>query len=108
MHQAKTTDRHQQSCVTNALRHFFQGRLQGVSSGKNPMVSPSNRCQLASKGCMKAIVLLAGLGLFLLVGTVGCEDEHEHHGGYRGGSYEGPYHDSGYGAYPGYYHHDRD
>ena len=63
---------------------------------------------------MKAIILLVGLGLFLLVGTVGCEEEHEHHHDGHGGAYEGGYHGygsgSGYGAYPypgdnGYPHH---
>lgn len=60
---------------------------------------------------MKTIVSLLGLGLFLLVGTVGCEEEHEHyrHGGY-GGAYDGNYQGYGSGAYPGnpYWHHDRD
>ena len=60
--------------------------------------------------CMKAIVSLIGLGLFLLLGAVGCEEEHEHHhGGPYGGTYEGPYYNGhGYGAYPddGWHHHD--
>ena len=58
---------------------------------------------------MKTIVSLLGLGLFLLVGTVGCEEEHEHyhHGGY-GGAYDGTYHGYGSGTYPGTWHHDRD
>ena len=65
---------------------------------------------------MKATILLVGLGLFLLVVTVGCEEEHEHfHHDGRGGAYEGPYRGygagSGYGAYPhpgddGYSRHD--
>lgn len=53
---------------------------------------------------MKAIVSLIGLGLFLLLGAVGCEDEHEHHhGGPYGGTYEGPYHGYGYGT-DGWHH----
>jgi hypothetical protein len=54
------------------------------------------------------IVLLSLLGLMF---TVGCEEEHEHHGPY-GGAYDGTYggHDHGY-YYPdngGGWHHDRD
>jgi len=50
---------------------------------------------------MKAILLLLGFGLFLLVGTVGCEEDHEHfHHEGRGGAYEGNYYGHGYGAYP--------
>ncbi len=57
---------------------------------------------------MKSIILLLGLS-FLLVGAVGCEEEHEHeHGGY-GGAYDGYHQDYGHGGYQGYpdynYHH---
>ena len=52
---------------------------------------------------MKTIVYLIGLGLFLMIGAVGCEEfhEHEHHDGYGGahdGYYQGYGHD--YRAYP--------
>ena len=57
---------------------------------------------------MKSIILLLGLGIFMLVGTVGCEEEHEHfhHGGY-GGAYDGYYQGYGHGGWPDYngYHH---
>ena len=60
---------------------------------------------------MKSIILLVGLGLLMLVGAVGCEEEHEHfhHGGY-GGAYDGNYEGYGHGAYRGWpdyddYHH---
>lgn len=58
---------------------------------------------------MKSIIYLIGLGLFLMIGAVGCEDfdEHEHHE--HGGSYNGYYQGHGheYRAYPDddYYHH---
>ena len=58
---------------------------------------------------MKTIVFLIGLGLFLMIGAVGCEEVHEHH---HGGAYDGYYQDSGhyYRTYPDYrydpyYHH---
>ena len=60
---------------------------------------------------MKSIIFLIGLGLLTLVGTVGCEEEHEHHHhGAYGGAYDGYYQGYGYGnqAYPGWpdgYHH---
>lgn len=58
---------------------------------------------------MKTIVYLIGLGLFLMIGAVGCElDEHEHHEGH-GGAYDGSYRGYGhdYRAYPDddYYRH---
>ena len=46
------------------------------------------------------VVLISFLGLMF---TVGCEEEHEHHHGPYGGTYEGP---GGYGH--GYYHDDGD
>lgn len=57
----------------------------------------------------KSIVYLMALGVFLMVGAVGCEefDEHEHHD-HRGGAYDGSYQGYGheYRAYPDYdYHH---
>lgn len=59
---------------------------------------------------MKSIIYLIGLGVFLMLGAVGCEDfdEHEHHG--HGGAYDGSYQGYGheYRAYPDYnydYHH---
>ena len=56
---------------------------------------------------MKSIILLIGLGLFLLVGAVGCEEEHGHyhHGGPYGGAYDGNYHGYGYGHDWDDYHH---
>lgn len=59
---------------------------------------------------MKIIAIL--LSLLGLMFTVGCEEEHEHHGGY-GGAYEGSY-PGGYGHgyynpdHGGVWHHDRD
>jgi hypothetical protein len=59
---------------------------------------------------MKRIVYFIGLGLFLMVGAVGCEEfeEHEHHEGH-GGAYDGNYQGYGhdYRAYPDddYYRH---
>lgn len=56
---------------------------------------------------MKSIILLVGLGLFTLIGTVGCEEEeheHWHHQGY-GGAYDGNYHGYGHQAWPDDYHH---
>ena len=58
---------------------------------------------------MKSIILLVGLGLLMLVGAVGCEEEHEHHhhGGY-GGAYDGYHQGYGHQTYPGWsddYHH---
>ena len=58
---------------------------------------------------MKSIVYLIGLGLFLMVGAVGCEEVHEHehegHGGAYDGNYQGYGHD--YRGYPDddYYRH---
>ena len=52
---------------------------------------------------MKSISLLIGLGLFLLIGAVGCEEEHEHHhGGAYGGAYDGYYHGYGHDTYRGW------
>ncbi len=51
---------------------------------------------------MKAIALLIGLGLLALVGTTGCEEEHEHHHGNYGGAYDGYYQGYGHGEYRGY------
>ena len=51
---------------------------------------------------MKSMVFLLGLGLLMLVGTVGCEEEHEHGYGY-GGAYQGGYQGYGQGYGPGYY-----
>ena len=57
---------------------------------------------------MKSIILLLGLGLLMLVGTIGCEEEHEHfHRGGYGGAYDGHYQGYGHGGWPDYdgYHH---
>ena len=57
----------------------------------------------ARRMIMKFIIgLIAGL---LLLGTVGCEEEHEHHhGGYYGGDYPHAY----YGHGEWHHEHDRD
>jgi len=79
--------------------------------GENPMVPPPAQCECENLLAMKSIILLIGLGLLTLVGTVGCEEEHEH---YHHGATEGPRTGTtrgyGYGsqAYPGWpdgYHH---
>ena len=57
---------------------------------------------------MKSIILLIGLGLLTLVGTVGCEEEHEHHHGPYGGAYDANYRGYGHEGHPGWpdeYHH---
>ncbi len=55
---------------------------------------------------MKTIILLIGLGLLTILGTVGCEEEeHEHHHGAYGGAYDGYYNGYGHGGwYDGEHH----
>lgn len=59
---------------------------------------------------MKKIAFLVGVGLLTLIGSVGCEEEHEHrqpYGGTYNGYYEGYGH--GYNDYNGGgYRHDDD
>jgi hypothetical protein len=62
---------------------------------------------------MKSIIFLIGVGLLTLVGTVGCDEGHEHGHRSYGGAYDGSYQDSGRGYYDrdgvadehGYSHH---
>ena len=77
------------------------------------MVAPSGRWEvefIENLLAMKSIIFLLGLGLLMLVGPVGCEEEHEHghyHGGY-GGAYDGYNQGYGYQRWPDQYHHDND
>lgn len=52
---------------------------------------------------MKSIALLIGISLLTLLGTVGCEEEHEHHHGGYGGAYDGGYQGYGHGYGQGHY-----